>query len=136
MHKRAALEEHGQCVPAPTVDSLVAELARWRYSVRDEHSLHRGLARALDDLGLVHTLEALDGPENRYDLWLAGGIVIEVKVAGGFAEAMRQCDRYLARPDVTGLVLVTTKTWGSRGAPPREVRGKPFRMLQVQRIAF
>lgn len=136
MDKASALEELGQCVPAPTVDSLVVELSRYRYSVRDERSLQLAISRALDDAGIVHALEALGGVENRYDLLLGGGLVIEVKVAGGFAEAMRQCDRYMARPEVTGCVLVTTKWWGKAGAPPREVRGKPFRMIQVQRVAF
>ena len=50
---------------------------------------------------------------NRADFWL-DGLVIEVKVAGSLADALRQVGRYISLPQVRGVLLATTERWGER----------------------
>lgn len=66
---------------------------------------------------------------DRIDL-LAGRVGIELKVDGGWAEVLRQLDRYAASPDVDALILITSRRRLASGLPA-ELRGKPLASLSV-----
>jgi len=103
-------------------------LCRYRYRYGNEEQLHVAIGEVLDQAGLPFT--------NEYDFWL-DGLVIEVKVDGSLSAALRQCDRYLKLPHVTGLVLASTQRWASK---PLEAKpnwaGKPFAMIRLVRQAL
>lgn len=131
-------------------------LPRFSYRFADEAQLHKGIAAVLGTAGIDFEHERVAGPKDRFDFFCSG-IVIEAKVHGSFSTALRQIDRYIARDDVEGIVLLTTRQWGEwprdnpriygdgqvliidKGpapTPPRELRGKPFRVVRARSQAF
>ena len=137
------------------LETIASTLPRFGYRFSDEAQLHNGIAKVLDEAGIEYEHEKVAGPKDRFDFFCSG-IVIEAKIHGSFSEAMRQADRYLAREDVAGLVLVTTRHWGKYmppaqvsmdggvvtmrymgpSAPPATLRGKPIRVIKVRSQAF
>lgn len=111
-------------------------LARYRYRYGNEEQLHTAIGRVLDEAGLPFINEYILDGKNRADFWLEG-LVVEVKVDGPLSAALRQCDRYLKLPHVTGLVLASTQRWASG---PLEAKphwdGKPFSMIRLGRQAL
>ncbi len=63
---------------------------------------------------------------------LAGGIGIEVKVAGSPPEVGRQLRRYAAFPQIEALLLVTTRARHLR--MPTEIAGKPVRVAWLSGV--
>ncbi|MBA1305888.1 hypothetical protein [Stutzerimonas stutzeri] len=111
-------------------------LCRYRYRYGNEEQLHVAIGAVLDQAGLPFINEYNLDIKNRADFWL-DGLVIEVKVDGSLSAALRQCDRYLKLPHVTGLVLASTQRWASY---PLEAKpnwaGKPFAMIRLARQAL
>ncbi len=93
-------------------------LAGFGYRYGSEFQLHEVLATVLDKAGHAHVREYRLDASNRADFWL-DGLVIEVKVAGSLADALRQVGRYINLPQVRGVLLVTTERWGERSLVAR-----------------
>lgn len=91
---------------------VVETLPRFAYRFADEVGLHKGMAQVLTEAGIEFEREHVAGPRDRFDFLLPSGIVIEAKVKGSVTPALIQCARYLERPDVSVVVLVTTRYWG------------------------
>lgn len=142
--------------PRFLIEQIANLLPRYAYRLSDETQLHAGVAQVLSSAGVEFEHERIAG-EDRYDFWCSG-VVIEAKIKGTYSEALRQIDRYVSRPDVAGVVLLTTKDWGPycslnksafrlvanelgevearSGHMPPSLRGKPFRMVRVRRQAL
>ncbi|MEE9891415.1 MAG: hypothetical protein PBU96_18880 [Stenotrophomonas geniculata] len=111
-------------------------LAGFGYRYGSEVQLHEVLATVLDNAGHAHVREYRLDASNRADFWL-DGLVIEVKVAGSLADALRQVGRYISLPQVRGVLLATTERWGERPLVARPAwQGKPFNIIRLKRQAL
>lgn len=89
---------------------IVDTLGEHSYRYATEAQLHDAIKLVLSAVGVTFEHELVAG-EDRFDFY-AEGVVIEVKIGGSFAEAVRQVDRYCKRDDVVAVVIATTKSWG------------------------
>lgn len=111
-------------------------LAGFGYRYGSEVQLHQALSSVLDQAGHAHVREYRLDASNRADFWL-DGLVIEVKVAGSLADALRQVGRYINLPQVRGVLLATTERWGERPLVARPAwQGKPFNIVRLKRQAL
>jgi hypothetical protein len=111
-------------------------LGGYAYRYSTEAQLHDRFAEVLERAGLAFERERTLDDKNRADFWI-DGIVVEVKVDGTLTDALRQVARYIELPQVTGVLLASTKSWAA--APLRERpkwAGKPFGMMQIRRQAL
>ena len=127
------------------IDSAVTALLAHSFRFVTEFDLQDGIAQILDGAGLVYEREKVIDKSNRFDFWLpspeesARGTVIEVKIKGTLAQAMRQVDRYMRLPEVDGVVLATSTPWGKllsmKDAAPfmPSWGGKPFEVVRIRR---
>ena len=112
---------------------LASLLGGYHYRYGSEVQLHQALSTVLTDAGFEHEREVALDARNRADFWLEG-IVIEVKVDGSLAAALRQCQRYLALPQVHAVLLASTQRWADTAMAKRpELAGKPFHIVRLRR---
>lgn len=118
------------------LSSLANTLGGYLYRYGSEVQLHEAMAKVLEQAGFAYTRERILDPRNRADFWL-DGLVIEVKVDGTLAEALRQVDRYIQLPQVTGVLLASTQRWADKPLVARPSwGGKPFQMIRLARQAL
>lgn len=116
---------------------LMETLPRFCYRFGNEIELHRGIAEVLTGAGIAFEREVVAGPRDRFDFLCPGGIVIEAKVKGSMAPALAQCARYLARHDVSAVLLVTTRHWGAdTAAKYTSTSSKSVHMLKIKGASF
>lgn len=111
-------------------------LTTYAYRYGSEVQLHERMAQVLDAAGIPYEREKPLDAKNRADFWL-DGLVIEVKVDGSLDQALAQVGRYIALPDVAGVLLACTRHWAA--APMRNrptFHGKPFAMAYLRRQAL
>ena len=88
---------------------ILDALPGYHYAVSNELKTQAGIAQVLDVHGIAFTRERIEGAD-RFDFFV-DGVVIEVKRAGSFPEALRQAERYCQSPIVTAVVLASTRGW-------------------------
>ena len=88
---------------------ILDALPAYRYQVRNELKTQAGIAQVLGQNAIAFERERIELAD-RFDFFV-DGIVIEVKRAGSFAEALRQAERYCQSRIVTAVVLASTKSW-------------------------
>ncbi|APQ14712.1 hypothetical protein BJP27_24380 (plasmid) [Pseudomonas oryzihabitans] len=119
---------------SPLLRSIADLLQRYRYRYTSETQLQDRLASVLDAHGIAYEREYAADAANRFDFLLQGGLVVEVKVKGTIAEALRQVDRYQRLHLVTGVILAGTPRWAAESLPDRpEWAGKGFAMVKLER---
>lgn len=89
-----------------------------------EASFQRGVARALEDGGVVFEREARLGPGDRIDFVLDDTIGLELKIGDHRAPVLRQLERYARHAHIVALALCTTKS--SHLQLPHRILGKPL----------
>lgn len=115
------------------LNAVVNHLARYSYRYSSEVALHASLAKVLDTHGFEYQREFVLDAQNRVDFWL-NGIVIEVKVGGSMADALRQVGRYINLPNVNGVILAGTSRWAAEALDQKpEWQNKPFQMVRLVR---
>lgn len=113
--------------------NIARHLNSYLYRYADEVQLHESMAKVLSDAGIDFVREYSLDAQNRADFWI-DGIVIEVKVDGPMSKALRQVDRYINLPQVTGLILASTQRWASDPLVERPAwNGKAFQMVRLGR---
>lgn len=117
---------------------VIEGLPRFSYRFYSEVDLHEGIATVLSGASIPFEREFVAGPKDRFDFLIPGGIVIEAKTKGSLSPALSQCARYLKRPDVSTVVLVTTRFWGlSRAASQYNSRdGKVVHVVRLRGASF
>lgn len=118
------------------LNRLETELPRYAFRFKDEIQLHEGIAMVLTNIGVPFVREKVATPKDRFDFWVDERIVIEAKIDGSFAEAVRQADRYAALPEVQAVVLVASTSWSKRLKPKGKLHKKPIRFITVRRQSF
>lgn len=114
--------------------SIAGELSKYRYRYNSEIQLQDGMQRVLEQAGYQVLREHLLGARRqRSDLWI-DGLVVEVKVDGSLAAALRQVSDYMKVEKVRGVILASTERWAATPLQQLpEWGGKPFIMIQVRR---
>lgn len=113
--------------------AIANHLTRFAYRYSSEVALHESMAKVLQDNGFAFTREYVLDARNRVDFWV-DGIVIEVKVDGSMSDALRQVDRYINLPQVTGVILAGTPRWASQPLVEKpDWQNKPFEMIRLVR---
>ncbi len=122
------------------LSSVQKALQAYRYRFSSEEFLHRGIALALGNAGLAFEHEWVASAQCRFDFLLPdSGIVIEVKVAGAYGEALRQARRYLELVQCTAVLVASSKLWAPLDPAPESdilLSGKPLRVLRLQKQVF
>src|SRR3990167_3632969 len=90
-----------------SVASVAALLRQYRYRAMNEEELQRGIGQVLSEAGLWFERERRLGPRDRPDFFLAGGLVIEVKISGRRTTVAEQLLRYAGHEEVRSILLVT-----------------------------
>jgi len=103
---------------------IATKLDGFKFHFNSERDLQQGIAIVLSSfLHLDWKPEVKLSRIDRID-FLVGKIGIEAKTGGSLAAVTRQLFRYAARPEISELVLVTTKA--SHRTLPNEINGKPL----------
>lgn len=110
------------------VDGLLAKLSQYEYPLGSELALQNHVEEVLKAEGVAYKREHRFSATDRID-FLATEIGIECKVKGGPSDVLSQLLRYADRPEVSSVILLTTRH--THRFPMQELRGKPFRVLWV-----
>jgi hypothetical protein len=116
---------------AATARQVRDALAQYRMPVSVEKAMQDAVESALRAEQFAFRREVTRGTD-RID-FVVGSVGVELKVKGSAAEVLRQLERYAAWPDLTGLVLVTSK--GAHRALPPLVGGKML-LIHIPRGVF
>ena len=114
-----------------TPDEIVQVLSRTRYRYCTEDDLQRAIFDSLR--GVADVRREVRMGVDRPDLVVADRIGIEVKIKGGYADALRQVARYLKHPEIESVILVGTCAWLAQGCLPLPVsiEGKPIYYVRL-----
>lgn len=111
-----------------TLDEL-AELLRWyQYPYGNEGLLQAAVEQVLKESGLDYRREVRLTEADRID-FMVGTLGIECKVDGASGSVLSQCLRYAESPDLSGLILLSSRHTHRFGT--KELLGKPFRCVWV-----
>lgn len=102
--------------PPITMETITTIIGGHRFRHTSEASLQRGIHAALTSYGLPARREVRLSNSDIID-FMVGAIGIETKVAGALRDVVGQLSRYARHPEVTELLLVTTRA-GHRAVPP------------------
>jgi hypothetical protein len=132
-----ALGHAPMCVNLAALNRITEVVPQFAYRYSDEQQLQQAIAIVLESAGVSFEREVSCGPRDRFDFLCEGNIVIEAKIHGSYAAAIRQIDRDLALPTVGAAVLVTARFWASStGTGVASLRGKPVRVVKIGAQAF
>jgi hypothetical protein len=116
---------------AAQLDALRHELERFAFRASSEAMLQAAVGAALNALGFPFRRERVLSPLVRLD-FQTGRLAIECKISGSAADLTRQAARYLSRPELDGLLVVTTRS--RHQALPSTLVGKPLRVLWLRSL--
>jgi hypothetical protein len=108
-------------------------LVQYGYRFRDEKQLHQGMMKVMDRAGIEYEHEYTAGSD-RFDFF-CDGIVIEAKIKGSLADALRQAERYCQNPLVKAVLIVSTKATHALSGICH-FNEKPVQILKLSPQAF
>ncbi len=113
------------------IDEIAKELREWSFpSMAIESDLQFEVGIVLGRLKHKFLREHVLNARSRIDFYLPEHkIGIEVKVAGGANEVMRQIHRYNACDPIDGMILITSRT--KHTSTPEELNCKPVRVVFI-----
>ncbi len=95
-----------------------------------EDELQEALRLVLDEHGVTAERERrLSDGRSRIDLFVQPSVGVEVKIDGSWADVTRQLTRYAKCPEITELVLVTTRS--KHHHIPSVLEGKPVHLVSL-----
>lgn len=107
-------------------DQIVEILSKYRFNFGNEMELQDGIALALAGAGVSFVREVQIG-NGRID-FMVGDVGIEVKVGGSLSALTRQAHRYLQSDKLSGLVVVSSRTFHDL---PDMLNDKPLRCVSM-----
>ena len=122
--------------PDAALTALVQVLERYRYRFSDELQIQAGIAQALEADAILFEREKIPCPTCRFDFWCPEPLlVIEAKVHGSYASALRQVERYVQLPECRGVVIASSRPWANT-ATSQVLHGKPVVLARLRRQVF
>lgn len=115
------------------MDAVAKLLREHRFHFANEVELHNGIELVLTDAGHSVQREVRLTAHERIDFIIDGRLGIEVKIKGSTTDLMRQAIRYAGRPELDGLLVVTTL---ARHRLPDTLNGKPVVTVYLEVGAF
>lgn len=112
----------------PTATEVYNLISQHRFRFGTERELQDGIESVLTEAGIVFTREYRLG-KDPIDFMVDGGIGIECKIDGGPSAVIGQLVRYSQSPDVTSLLLVTSRH--THRFNSGMIAGKPFSVLWI-----
>lgn len=110
------------------MDELIELLRSYQIPFGNEAAMQEGIEQILKAEGVKYSREHVFGPRDRID-FLIGRIGLECKVDSSKAVVAAQLLRYAERPEIDGLILVTSRH--THAFPQTELGGKPFKAIRV-----
>lgn len=98
---------------------------------KSEKELEDQVVTRLDKLGVPFQRQVIMSKEDRFDLLVSDGIVIEIKVGGSAGELLRQVERYAQYESVTHIIVVTTRAAHRKILSAGPLHGKSVEVLHV-----
>lgn len=115
-----------------TPEELSGILRARRYNVTCERELQEAVESILLQASVKFVREYRIGPKDRVDFMVDPGIALELKVGGRPAQLVEQLQRYAMHPDVTSVILMTTRM--THCCMPSTLAGKSVKTLCVLRL--
>lgn len=134
----------------PRLNAVVDAIDAYQFIYANEEELQQSISEALTACGIDHEREYRLSLHDRIDFFVPfphGSIGIEVKVAGAQHAVLRQLHRYALSPQISGLVLVTSRarhlqiSWdgpahdhddpAKRRTGDATLAGKPIRIVPI-----
>lgn len=112
------------------IDQIRAALAAHRFSFSTEDELQRGIAQALDSVGIAYRREVVLTRNDRID-FLLGKLGIEVKIDGSISALTRQVHRYAHLEAIDELVVVVGRIRLTQ--LPKTINGKTIHTVSIVR---
>lgn len=91
--------------------ALIEIFKSMRFRFTSESELQEGIALALGRAKIGFKREFVLSSQDRPDFMIENGVVIEVKIQGSLAQAIRQVDRYAKHQDVQKILLIGSPHW-------------------------
>lgn len=117
-----------------TISAIRKALSGYVFRVRDEAELQDLVSEILTLAELDHRREAI-APGGRFDILVAGGVVLELKRQAAASAVERQAQRYALVPDVKAVLVVTTSSRLAHQLadyPYSTLGGKPFGAIALR----
>ncbi|MND19415.1 hypothetical protein D3C80_97300 [compost metagenome] len=118
--------------PVECLENLHNLFKRHAFRYGSEAELQEAIADLLMAACINAKREYRLDEHSRPDFLVEGGIALEVKVKGTWAEAARQCYRYQKHPEVKAVLLVSGAAWALHGIMP-EIDNTPFYVVKARR---
>lgn len=115
--------------PMSTASFVADAIRRVRFNCVSEDDLQRGIEKVLTDVGMKFEREVILSPRDRLD-FVVDGLGIEVKIAGGLNDVMRQVQRYLGYEQIKAVMVVSTRS--AHNSLPDSLRGKPVHVVVLR----
>lgn len=117
------------------IDKIAGALSQITAVYRNEFDLQKAVGEVLAKFGSVQ--REVSRPcaagahfgRDRFDFFVDGHLVVEVKIDGSLSALTRQIVRYLAHADVKGVIVITSKS--SHLGLLRDINGKPVRVAHL-----
>lgn len=107
--------------------SQIFEGVRFRFG--SEVDLQNGVEQLLLRSKISFAREKALTAKDRPDFLVDGGIAIEIKIQGTFAQALRQIDRYTKHESVLSILVIGSPSWITR--IPAAIGGKPVHTICI-----
>lgn len=107
--------------------SQIFEGVRFRFG--SEVDLQNGVELLLQRSKIAYAREKALTAKDRPDFLVDGGIAIEIKIQGTFAQAVRQIDRYAKHESVHSILVIGSPAWINR--IPAFIGGKPVHAIRI-----
>ena len=103
-------------------------LSRFGFSAATESVLHDAVQEVFQSENVEVVPERILSARDRIDFYVPDGRVgVECKIDGSATEVMRQLLRYTESPEISGIVLLTSRT--KHRNIPATLGGKPVRVV-------
>ena len=112
-----------------SVTQLLDLFGSVRFRFNSEVDLQNGIELVLKRAEASFQRELALCSKDRPDFVVDGGIAIEVKIQGTFAQAARQIDRYAKHDNITSIILIGSPAWITR--LPAAIGGKPVYAIRL-----
>lgn len=109
--------------------SLIQIFEGVRFRFGSEVDLQNGVELLLQRSKIAYAREKALTAKDRPDFLVDGGIAIEIKIQGTFAQAVRQIDRYTKHESVQSILVIGSPSWINR--IPAFIGGKPVHAIRI-----